>query len=196
MTSAPHHSSHGETLKARVESATGVKLNHCYQCGKCAAGCPVAADMDLTSCQILRLVQFGDPAWDRQALQSEGIWLCLACETCTTRCPQEVEVPKVMDCLRTEAVRQNLAHPRSRDILAFHRAFMDSVRETGRLYEIGLVADYKLRSRHFLKDVMLAPRMFTRGKLPLVPHLIQGRDAIKRIFERTLGAHDAKKEQP
>ena len=189
MTSAPHHSSHGESLKAKIEQAVGVKLNHCYQCGKCAAGCPVAMDMDLTSCQILRLVQFGNPEWDRQALQSEGIWLCLACETCTTRCPQEVEVPKVMDFLRLEAVRQDLAHPRSKDILAFHRAFMDSVRETGRLYEIGLVADYKLRSRHFLKDVMLAPKMYLRGKLPLLPHLIQGRDAIKRIFRRTLGTH-------
>ena len=195
MTSAPHSAIHGETLKAKIEQATGVKLNHCYQCGKCAAGCPVAEDMDLTSCQIMRLVQFGDPEWDKQALRSEGIWLCLACETCTTRSPQEVEVPKVMDYLRTEAVRQNLAHPRSKDILAFHRAFMDSVRETGRLYEIGLVADYKLSSRHFLKDVLLAPKMYTRGKLPLVPHLIKGRDAIKRIFLRTLGASDQKKER-
>jgi heterodisulfide reductase subunit C len=188
MTSAPQPTSHGETLKAKVEQATGVKLNHCYQCGKCAAGCPVAREMDLTSCQLLRLVQFGDPEWDRQALQSAGIWLCLACETCSTRCPQEMEVPKVMDYLRLEAVRRNLAHPSSKDILAFHRAFMDSVRETGRLYEIGLVADYKLRSRHFLKDVMLAPKMYVRGKLPLLPHLIQGRDAIKRIFKRTLGS--------
>jgi heterodisulfide reductase subunit C len=144
--------------------------------------------MDMTSCQILRLVQFGDPEWDRKALQSEGIWLCLACETCSTRCPQEVEVPKVMDFLRTEAVRTGVAHPRSKDILAFHRAFMDSVEMTGRLYEIGLVANYKLRSRHLLKDVMLAPKMFMRGKLPLTPHLIQGRDAMKRIFKRTLGS--------
>jgi heterodisulfide reductase subunit C len=189
MTSAPHPSAHGDTLKARVEQATGVRLNHCYQCGKCAAGCPVAQDMDLTSCQILRLVQLGDPALDKQALQSQGIWMCLACETCSTRCPQEVEVPKVMDFLRTEAVAKGLAHPKSRDILAFHRAFMDSVRTTGRLYEIGLVADYKARSRHFLKDVTLAPKMFTRGKLPLVPHLIKGREAMKRIFQRTLGAH-------
>ena len=187
MTGSPHPSAPSETLKAKVEQATGVKLNHCDQCGKCTAGCPVAQDMDLTSCQILRLVQFGDPAWDRQALQSEGIWLCLACETCSTRCPQEVAVPKVMDFLRAEAVRRDLAHPRSRDIQAFHRAFMDSVRATGRLYEIGLVADYKVRSRHFLKDVMLAPRMLVRGKLPLLPHLIKGRDAMKRIFQRTLG---------
>jgi heterodisulfide reductase subunit C len=188
MTSAPHPSTHGDTLKARVEHATGVKLNHCYQCGKCAAGCPVAQDMDLTSCQVLRKVQSGNPEWEREALRSEGIWLCLACETCSTRCPQEVEVPKVMDFLRAEALRLGVAHARSRDILAFHRAFMDSVRETGRLYEIGLVAHYKLRSRHFLKDVLLAPKMFTRGKLPLLPHLITGRDALKRIFKRTLGS--------
>jgi len=187
MTSAPHHSSHGESLKAKIEQAVGVKLNHCYQCGKCAAGCPVAMDMDLTSCQILRLVQFGNPEWDRQALQSEGIWLCLACETCSTRCPQEVEVAKVMDFVRTEALARGLAHPKSRDILAFHHAFLDSIRTTGRLYEIGLVADYKLRSRHFLKDVLLAPKMLRRGKLPLLPHLIKGRDAMARIFARTLG---------
>ena len=187
MTSAPHPSAHGETLKAKVEQATGVKLNHCYQCGKCAAGCPVAVDMDLTSCQVMRMVQFGDPEWDRKALASEGIWLCLACETCSTRCPQEVEIPKVMDFLRGEAVRLGVAHAKSKDILAFHRAFMDSVKVTGRLYEIGLVADYKLRSRHFMKDVALAPKMFMRGKLPLVPHLIKGREAMKRIFARTLG---------
>jgi heterodisulfide reductase subunit C len=189
MTSAPHHSAHGDTLKARIEQATGVKLNHCYQCGKCAAGCPVAQDMDMTSCQIMRLVQLGNPDWDRMALKSEGIWMCLACETCATRCPQEVEVPLVMDYLRAEAVALGLAHPRSRDILAFHRAFMDSVKATGRLYEIGLVADYKFRSRHFLKDVVLAPKMYLRGKLPLLPHLIKGREAMKRIFQRTLEAN-------
>jgi heterodisulfide reductase subunit C len=144
--------------------------------------------MDLTSCQILRLVQLGDPELDLRALQSQGIWMCLACETCVTRCPQDVDVPKVMDVLRGEAVAKGLAHPKSKDILAFHRAFMDSVKATGRLYEIGLVADYKLRSRHFLKDVALAPKMFAKGKLPLFPHLIQGRAAMKRIFDRTLGA--------
>lgn len=187
MTSAPHLPAHGDTLKDQIQQATGVKLSHCYQCGKCAAGCPVAEDMDLTSCQVLRLVQVGTPEAELKALSCAGIWLCLACETCSTRCPQEVEVPKVMDFLRTEAVRRGVAHPKSKDILAFHRAFMDSVKVTGRLYEIGLVANYKARSRHLLKDVMLAPKMFVRGKLPLVPHLVQGREAMKRIFQRTLG---------
>ena len=182
-----HHGNGSDSLAARLRLDLGVNLNHCYQCGKCAAGCPVAEDMDLTSCRTLRLLQQERPEQDLRVLKSEGIWLCLTCETCSSRCPQEVEVAKVMDYVRTKAIARNLAHPRAKDILAFHRAFLDSIRTTGRLYEIGLVADYKLRSRHWLKDVALAPKLYFRGKLPLLPHFIQGREAVRKIFQRTLG---------
>lgn len=187
MSSGTHHAIDTNTLAGRIEAATGVKLAHCYQCGKCAAGCPVSDQMDLTPCQDLRMLQYGFPEMDKRVLESEGIWLCLTCETCGTRCPQEVEIPKVMDFLRGEAVRLNLAHPKSKDILAFHRAFLDSIHYTGRLYEVGLVADYKLRSRHFLKDVMLAPKMYFKGKLGLFPHLIKNRRGMKALFKRTTG---------
>lgn len=187
MSSAPHAPAPGDSLASHLRHELGINLNHCYQCGKCAAGCPVAEDMDMTSCQTLRLLQQGRPDLDRRVLESEGIWLCLGCETCSTRCPQEVEVAKVMDYVREASIALDLAHPKSRDILAFHRAFLDSIRVTGRLFEIGLVADYKLRSRHLLKDVALAPKMYVRGKLPLLPHLVKGRSAMKLIFQRTLG---------
>jgi heterodisulfide reductase subunit C2 len=133
------------------------------------------------------MLQPGWPDLDQEVLRSEGIWLCMACETCVTRCPQEVDLPKVVDFLRTEAVRLGVAHPRSRDILAFHHAFLDSIRVTGRLFEVGLVADYKVRSFHFLKDVLLAPKLYVRGKLGLLPHVIKDRSAMKRIFSRTVG---------
>jgi len=187
MSSGTHHDDPVDTLAGRVQAATGVKLSHCYQCGKCAAGCPVADQMDLTSCQSLRLLQYGLPQYDAWVLRSEGIWLCLSCEMCSARCPQEVEIPKVMDFLRSEALRLNLSHPKSRDILAFHRAFLDSIEHTGRLYEVGLVADYKLRSRRFLKDVALAPRMYLKGKLGLFPHLIRNRRGMKQLFKQTIG---------
>ena len=187
MSSASHNAPHADTLAARVKAATGISLAQCYQCGKCAAGCPVSEEMDLVPCQVLRLLQYEQPKYDDKVLRCAGIWLCLSCETCSTRCPQEVEIPRIMDAVRAEALRLGVAHPKSKDILAFHRAFLDSIEYTGRLYEMGLVADYKVRSRHLLKDVALAPKMYLRGKLPLLPHLIKGRDAMKRIFQRTLG---------
>ena len=181
------HEHHEDTLAGRLEAATGIRLAQCYQCGKCAAGCLVAERMDQTSCQVLRLLQYGLPAYDRRVLRSEGIWLCLSCETCSARCPQEVDIPRVVDFLRGEAVRLGLAHPGSKDILAFHEAFLGSIERTGRLYEMELVTDYKLRSRHFLKDVALAPRMFAKGKLGLLPHVIKDRQAIKALFKRAMG---------
>jgi len=183
MSSATHHAP-AATLAGRVEEATGVNLAHCYQCGKCAAGCPVSDQMDLPPCQVFRLLQLGFPELDEKVLRSEGIWLCLACETCSSRCPQEVDITRVMDALRHEALRLDVAHPKSKDILAFHRAFLDSIHYTGRLYEVGLVADYKVRSLHFLKDVALAPRMYVKGKLGLLPHMIKDRKGVGDLFRR------------
>src|SRR5512133_3395107 len=105
MSHSTHHDHPADTLAGRIEEATGVKLARCYQCGKCAAGCPMGDQMDLAPCQSLRMLQFGFPELDKKVLQSEAIWLCLSCETCHTRCPQEVDLPAVMDFLRREAVR-------------------------------------------------------------------------------------------
>jgi len=181
------HAASADTLAGRAEAATGVNPAQCYQCGKCAAGCPVSEQMDLPPSQVFRLLQLGFPELDRKVLASEGIWLCLTCETCTSRCPQEVAITTMMDFLRQEALRTGLAHPKSREIVAFHRAFLDSIRETGRLYEIGLIADYKARTLDLLKDVGLAPAMLVRGKLPLVPHVVVDRAGVKAIFTRSAG---------
>jgi heterodisulfide reductase subunit C len=183
MSHAPH--AHPSSLADQLRETTGISVAACYQCGKCSAGCPAAAEMDLPSSQVMRLLQYQLAAMDEKALRSEGVWYCLSCDTCSTRCPQEVDVARTMDFVRGEALARGLAHPKAKDILAFHRAFLDSIRTTGRLFEVGLVADYKLRSGHLLKDVALAPKMYLKGKLGLLPHLIKGRDAMKRIFART-----------
>jgi heterodisulfide reductase subunit C len=63
---------------------------------------------------------------------------------------------------------------------------LDSIEQTGRLYEVGLIADYKTRSRHLFQDVGMAPKMLTKGKLPLFPELIKDRPQMSRIFRKTL----------
>jgi heterodisulfide reductase subunit C len=178
-------------LADRVLEKTGVDVARCYQCGKCSAGCPLAADMDLPPSQIMHLLQLREfPEFAEMALRSHTIWLCLTCEICYCRCPMELDIPKVMDALRHRSLAEKKVNPRAKDIIAFHRAFLDSVRYTGRLFEMGQVVDYKLRSGHFLQDLLQAPWMFFAGKLHLLPERVRNRRQLGRIFARTTKAKE------
>ena len=182
MHETTHH--HADTLKSHVEEATGVILSHCYQCGKCTAGCPLNEEMDIMPNQILRILQAEMPGYEDKVLSSLSIWLCLACDTCYSRCPQEVLLSKVMDHLRQESIRQNKVNPKAKDILKFHQAFLNSIKMNGKLHEVGLTIDYKLRSLNLMQDVMLAPSMAAKGKLTIFPHKVQNTKAIADIFRR------------
>lgn len=174
-----------QTFRRRVENDTGVKTAMCYQCGKCTAGCPLAEEMDIAPNQILRMLQMDEfPGMTDKILGSLSIWLCLTCETCYARCPKEVELPVVMDWLRAESVRRDMVHPEARKILAFHKSFLDMIRAHGRSFELGLLIKYKMRTGKFFQDVGLAPATFSRGKMGVAPHNINGREAILRMFEK------------
>ncbi len=92
---------------AAIKEISGEDVRACYQCGKCTAGCPLAASMDLMPNQILRLLQLGEY---EPVLQSRTIWQCASCLTCAARCPKEVDPARVMDALRTILMRQGLTH--------------------------------------------------------------------------------------
>ena len=180
------------SLSASISRNTGVLVNKCYQCGKCSAGCPLSTEMDLPPSQVLRYLQTGLPGDEEKVLRAHSIWLCLSCEMCLSRCPMEIDIPKMMDYLRQESVRQKKNHPKSRKIIAFHRSFLDSIKATGRLFEVGLVADYKMRTGTLMQDVLTAPGMVTRGKLGFLPEMIKGRKEMKSIFKKSAGKEDKK----
>ena len=181
MTGESHHMN--SALAGKIQEETGIEVNHCYQCGKCSAGCPVVSEMDITSSAVMRLLQYAEDETDQELLQSESIWLCLSCEMCISRCPMQIDIPKVMDFLRQESIRKNAGNKKSRNIVRFHRAFMDMVKTTGRSYEIGLMVDYKLRSGTLLQDMALAPKMLAKGKLPILPEQIKNKKEVKRLFK-------------
>jgi len=183
----------GNSLAGRVLEKTGVDVARCYQCGKCSAGCPLASEMDFPPSQIMHLLQLREfPEFAELALRSHTIWLCLTCEICYCRCPMELDIPAIMDTLRHESLARKMVNPKAKDILSFHRAFLDSVRYTGRLFEMGQVVDYKLRSGHFLQDMLQAPWMFLVGKLHLLPERVRDRRMLKRMFARTLKAKESR----
>ncbi len=115
-----------------------------------------------------------------------SIWLCVSCEMCLQRCPMEIDIPRLMDFLRQKSIKEKKQHPKARKIIAFHRAFLDSINSTGRLYEIGLVVDYKLRSGSYLQDISVAPEMFMKGKLNLLPEMVKNRRKVSDIFRKTI----------
>ncbi len=173
-----------QSLAARLEQEGEVSVADCYQCGKCTAGCPAAEDMDLPPSQVLRLLQTESTEHEDRALRSMSIWMCIGCETCVSRCPQEVDLPRTMDFLRQEALARDVANQEAGDIVAFHKAFMRSVEKGGRLFEFGMVGDFKMRTGHFFKDLGIAPSMFFKGKMGLLPHGGANKQEIAEMFAR------------
>jgi Fe-S oxidoreductase len=154
------------TLAARIRSGSGENPYKCYQCKKCSTGCPVAQFADVHPAQIMRAVQLGE--YDL-AVKSRFIWLCTGCQTCTSRCPQSIDIATVMDELRMVA--------REDDSVAKDMPFANvldlnykSFRRWGRLYEVELLALDKLtRPKSFFDDVPMGMKMFMKGKISVLP---------------------------
>ncbi len=169
-----------------VEELSGQKVRDCYQCGKCSAGCPIAADMDLPPNQVIRLVQLG---LIDQALRSRTIRLCASCETCTTRCPREVDLAAVMDALRKIAIRERMRSP-ERVVSFFNRTFLSILRRYGRVFEMELIGRFNTGTFNFFKDMTKAPRLFFRGRLKLWPSF-KGRKTARSVFKDVRRLHSA-----
>lgn len=92
----------GSAFVAKLEKVSGQKLLACYQCGKCSAGCPMAAYMDILPNQIIRMAQLG---MQKQLLASRTIWTCVSCLTCNSRCPKNIRIAEVIESLRQTALR-------------------------------------------------------------------------------------------
>lgn len=180
-----NHQNDSNTLAGLIEKNVHVSPQKCYQCGKCSAGCPVAGEMDFPPSMILRLLQTEDPSNEEKVLRSHAIWLCLTCEMCLCRCPMEIDIPSVMDFLRQKSLNENKVNPEAKKIVAFHKSFLNSIKYTGRLYELGLIMDYKRQSLDMMQDVSLAPKMISRGKLHLLPEILKDQAHVKGIFKKT-----------
>ena len=167
-------------LLSFVRSHTGQNIGACYQCGKCSAGCPTAYAMDLSPRQVMRAIQLG---LKDEILDSSAIWLCVNCQTCSLRCPREIDIAKVMEALRLLSQAEGKP-PAQRDVAVFYRAFLQQVYLFGRLYEAGMGIAYNLRSMHVLNNMKRLPALVARGKLHLLPQRTGGTAEVKRIAAR------------
>ena len=52
----------GNAFAAAIEKISGQKLLACYQCRRCAAGCPVGEESGVTPDRLIRMLLLGDAA--------------------------------------------------------------------------------------------------------------------------------------
>ena len=171
-----------ETFLAEVNKRiNGVPIQRCYHCLKCTAGCPLAFAMEYNLDKVVRMIQMG---MREEVLSSATIWLCVSCETCVTRCPNEVDIARMMDVLREMAVESNIA-AKEKNILKLHESFLSAIRMQGRINEPLLVASYKLKSGDLFSDLAMGADMLIKGKLPLLAPRTKDMASVRRIFKKT-----------
>ena len=168
-------------LKA-LENDSGEIMSHCYQCGKCSAGCPIAFQMDYLPNQIIRMVQLG---LEKQVLSSRTIWLCASCLACTVRCPRKIDIAEIMDYLRRRAYRKGIAPQGEIGIPLFNKIFLKNIELFGRLFEMGLIGMFNLLSGEFFKDMSLAPKMFLKQKIGIFPNRVKNIKEVREIFNKS-----------
>jgi heterodisulfide reductase subunit C len=159
----------------------GVPLQACYHCRKCSAGCPTAPHMEYNPNKVIKMIQNGQKD---KVLNSSTIWLCLSCETCITRCPNKVDIARMMDVLRQMAIESGVgAH--EPNVLKFHEAFLAGIKRGGRINEPMMLVQYKLKSGDFFSDMGAGLDMFLKGKIALVSPKTKDMKSVKNIFEKT-----------
>ncbi|MBN2243270.1 MAG: 4Fe-4S dicluster domain-containing protein [Acidobacteria bacterium] len=167
------------SLIYEIYEKSGEKVQNCYQCQKCAAGCPVSFAMDLLPNQMFRHIQYGHRD---KVLSSKTIWLCASCYACSTRCPNNIDIAKVMDTLRGISHRSGMATG-EKDISLFHRFFLKLIKYTGRTWEPGF-GIYKMKTGGLSGMMGWALKLFLKGKIAVLPTFKGGED-LKVIFEKS-----------
>ena len=174
----------GNFLK-KAQAESGVNISACFGCRKCSNGCPVQFAMDLYPCQVVRYAQLGQ---EDRLKDCETIWVCSSCQTCVTRCPNDVDIPRLMDYLK-ETVAGERRPTLQKRVLQFHRTFLREIKTRGRVFEASLITRQMIRSGDFvnpgkvIKTARLGVAMLRRGRLRIIPDRVKDRKWIKALFK-------------
>jgi heterodisulfide reductase subunit C len=171
-----------------IQRRSGEEVQSCFYCQKCTAGCPTAYMMDYKPAQLLRMIQLGQR---EKVLSSKAIWMCIGCEACGTRCPNQIRLAPVMDVLREMALQEGYAPETA--IYSLHQSFLDSIRMWGRVHELTMLAEFKTRCllkeypvffQGLLDDMKLGTNLILNGKISFLPERIKRLEEIKALYKK------------
>jgi len=159
----------------------GETLRSCMQCGSCTATCASAYAMDYTPRQLWHMCRLG---LKDEVLNSNTLWLCSSCYSCTLRCPRDLPLTETIGTLKRLATEEGIScFKESRN---FYRAFVETVRRYGRSNEVEIMVRYFLTTNLLLAVdyVPLALAMVRHGKVSLSLPKVAGPGKLDRLFEK------------
>ena len=184
-------------LLDEISRRSGQNLKACYQCRRCAAGCPVGEETGVTPDRLIRLIVLGDRD---AALNNLLVWKCVACYTCGTRCPNNIQTARITETLKQMA-KQAHAKPLASRIADFHSAFMTSTRHLGRFNEIEALTIYETKTAmkelshgkvkavvdEMLGQAKLAVTMMKKKRLHMAVDRVKNNSEVKALYEKAKG---------
>ncbi|MBM3469250.1 MAG: heterodisulfide reductase [Armatimonadetes bacterium] len=170
-----------------IAAASRERVGLCFGCGICTGSCPLAPAMDMLPSRLMKAVQLG---LRERVLGATAPYLCVGCETCAVRCPNGIDIARVMDAVRQAGIARGGPVPRV-DIQRFHQWFLRTVRLFGRAHEGLLSAGYSLQQGRLRQDLPTGWALMRYGRLALWPHSIRRRREVRRLF-RAIGQKDGR----
>ncbi len=156
-------------------------IQPCIQCGTCTGSCPNSEFMDITPRHMWRMVLM-DRVQD--IFKSRSFIMCSSCYYCTLRCPRGLELTHAMNLLKQAASKAELGAFRRSTV--FYRAFLDNVREHGRLREMQFMTRYFISMKNPVIPLQFAPLgLKLMAKKKIRPDFSsKGRGKLSAIFEK------------
>ncbi len=171
-----------------LKTHAGEKIPTCIQCGICAGSCPVSHEMDYTPRQLVRMIQLG---LKKEVLNSNTIWLCTTCFSCSVRCPRGIHPTELMETLKPIAVAEGIKNKNSK----FDEVFSDVVKKNGRASEFLLISKYSLSEPGMIKQASLGISLLSKGKLPLSVDKMEDTRELDAIFKPVKKEADENKKE-
>lgn len=168
----------------------GEAIVECIQCGTCSASCPHAKVMEYPPRKVIAMARAG---MKERVLRSNSMWYCLSCQLCSLRCPRDVKPSEIMHILEYLSVKYGLDSRRSRNP-AMYRAFVDSIRNYGRVYELGFMIKFCLKTNPFAIFGLMGAGidLLLSGRLGLTPSKTKNTgEKVRALLERARAIKEA-----
>jgi heterodisulfide reductase subunit C len=159
-----------------MKTPGGKNIPTCMQCGICTGSCPVSHEMDYTPRQLVRMIQLG---LKKEVLNSNTIWICTACFSCSVRCPRGIYPTELMETLKPIAIKEGIKNRNAK----FDNIFADVIKNNGRASEFLLISKYSISEPGMIKQVPFGLELMSKGKLPLSIDKMDDTHELEALFK-------------